>query len=73
MPRPVAIRASYDSDAAFLLRLTEAVGKDSERHSAVWIDEVQISLRKAANLFLGAREDEKKKRGNSRHKAAPAA
>lgn len=31
MPKPVAIRVSYRSDAAFLLRLVEAIDKDVRR------------------------------------------
>jgi hypothetical protein len=34
MPRPVAIRASYRNDAAFLLRLEEAIGKDPAMRDA---------------------------------------
>ena len=53
MPRPVAMRVSYGTDAAYLLRLKVAVAKDGRR-SKSWRRQVLRHLHAAATLFLQA-------------------
>ena len=53
MSRPVSLRPSYRDDAAFLLRLEAAVGKD-ERQSATWRIGTQKLLRKISVRLLEA-------------------
>ena len=53
MPRPVKMRVSYGPDAAYLLRLEDAVGKDGRRSDA-WRKKVLRHLHAAATLFLQA-------------------
>jgi hypothetical protein len=54
MPRPVAIRASYRNDAAFLLRFEEAVSKDLTQ-SEEWRRRVCEKTRELAQLILTAK------------------
>jgi hypothetical protein len=53
MSRPVSLRPSYRDDAAFLLRLEAAVGKD-ERQSSAWRIGTQKLLRKISVRLLEA-------------------
>jgi len=53
MSRPVAIRASYRNDAAFLLRLEAAVAKD-ERQGEEWRSSTCQSIRALAMRLLQA-------------------
>jgi hypothetical protein len=65
MPRPIQIRPSYEPSAAFVIRLHEAVGKDTDRHTAAWLLVTQEKLMAAAQQLLTAREDEQKKKAES--------
>ena len=56
MPRPVAIRASYRNDAAFLLRLEEAIGLDPIARR-VWKRITTKSIRKVVHLLLSAEQE----------------
>lgn len=56
MPRPVAIRVSYRTDAAFLLRLEEAIGKDPRRSDA-WKREAGQMARALAQKLLTAEQE----------------
>jgi hypothetical protein len=63
MPRPVAIRTSYRTDAAFLLRFEEAVSKDLNQPDD-WRRKVCEKSRELAQLLLTAKDSkaaEKKK------------
>jgi hypothetical protein len=53
MSRPVQIRVSYRNDAAFLLRLEDAVSKD-ERQEEVWRQETCAHIRQLATRLLQA-------------------
>lgn len=55
MSRPVAIRVSYRSDAAFLLRLGEAIGKD-EKQSELWRKQAKELALKLTRKLLSADE-----------------
>jgi hypothetical protein len=59
MPRPVAIRASYNSDASHLLRLEEAIGKDTV-NSEEWKRQACTLVRAAASFLLTAIKPEPK-------------
>ena len=56
MPRPVAIRASYRNDAAFLLRLEEAIGKDPIRRGT-WKRSTSKLIRKLVHKLLSAEQE----------------
>ena len=56
MPRPVAIRVSYRDDAAYMLRLEEAVSRDTRRTDA-WRRKVLGLLHEVAMVFLQADAD----------------
>lgn len=43
MPRPVVIRVSYNADVAYLLRLSEACGRDSRQPEAWKRREVRLN------------------------------
>lgn len=70
MPRPVQIRASYRDDAAYLLRLEEALSKD-DRQSAVWRKEACKLARSLSVKLLQAETPEQKNGGKKPEKAAP--
>lgn len=53
MARPVVIRANYRDDAAYLLRLEQAVLKDNRRPSN-WRDMIAAKLRDLSLTFLQA-------------------
>ena len=55
MPRPVAIRTSYRTDAAFLLRFEEAVSKDLNQPDD-WRRKVCEKSRELAQLLLTAKD-----------------
>jgi hypothetical protein len=55
MPRPVVIRANYRDDAAYLIRLEQAVLKD-DRRLPVWRDKIAAQLRSLALQFLEAEQ-----------------
>jgi len=55
MARPVAIRSSWRSDAAYLLRLEEAIEKDVTQ-SARWRRETWRLARRLAQKFLAAEQ-----------------
>lgn len=60
MARPVSVRPSYDKDAAFFLRLKEALGKDGELEQE-WRKEACEHLTKLVNLFINVRRQPRKK------------
>lgn len=68
MPRPVQIRASYRDDAAFLLRLEEAILKD-DRQTPAWRKEASELARALSLIILKAKIPEQQKNGGKR--AAP--
>ena len=72
MPRPIQLRPSYDPDAAFLIRRMEAMAKETERHTKVWLCEGQEKLKIAAQHLLTARDDELKKVKSDRDEAKKA-
>jgi hypothetical protein len=53
VPRPVAVRVSYRTDAAYLLRLEEAIEKDT-RQSADWRKKAKDLARKLSQMLLAA-------------------
>ena len=53
MPRPVAVRVSYRTDAAYLLRLEEAIEKDA-RQSEDWRKKAKDLARKLSQMLLTA-------------------
>jgi hypothetical protein len=53
MPRPVAVRVSYRTDAAYLLRLEEAIEKDA-RQSVEWRKNAKDLARKLSQMLLAA-------------------
>ena len=53
MPRPVAVRVSYRADASFLLRLEEAIEKDT-RQSPEWRKNAKDLARKLSQMLLAA-------------------
>jgi len=53
MPRPVKMRPSYRSDASFLLRLEDAVLKDTRRTST-WRNKVAKQVRRLSIMLLEA-------------------
>jgi hypothetical protein len=53
MPRPVAIRANYRNDAAFLLRLEEAIGLDPTMRNT-WKRSTNKLIRKVVHKLLSA-------------------
>lgn len=53
MGRPVSMRASYRSDASYLLRLEAALAKD-ERQSQPWRDRMVRAVRALAQDLLEA-------------------
>ena len=55
MSRPVAIRANYRTDAAFLLRLEEAVEKDP-RQSESWKKKTRRLVRGLTQQLLTAEQ-----------------
>jgi hypothetical protein len=55
MARPVAIRSSWRSDAAYLLRLEEAIEKDVTQ-SPRWRRETWRLARRLAQKFLSAEQ-----------------
>jgi hypothetical protein len=55
MARPVAIRSSWRNDAAYLLRLEEAIEKDTTQ-SPRWRRETWRLARRLAQKFLGAEQ-----------------
>jgi hypothetical protein len=79
MTRPVKLRLSYRNDAAFLMRLEEAVRKDV-RQTKAWKTKVTTRLRELSLLFLAVVEpvdadssgaDEQKGHKPRARKAAP--
>ena len=65
MPRPVQIRASYRDDAAFLLRLEEAISKDT-RQTDAWRAEACRQARALSVMLLKAETPEQKRNGKSK-------
>lgn len=55
MSRPVVIRANYRDDAAYLLRLEQAVLKD-DRRAPNWRDKIAAQVRSLALTFLEAEQ-----------------
>lgn len=55
MPRPVVIRTNYRDDAAYLIRLEQAVLKD-DRRTPAWRDAIAAQLRSLALQFLEAEQ-----------------
>lgn len=55
MARPVAIRLSWRNDAAYLLRLEEAIEKDTTQ-SPRWKRETWRLVRRLAQKFLAAEQ-----------------
>ncbi len=53
MGRNVKIRASYDHDARFLMRIKEAVEKDNSR-PVDWRSELMTALQEAIQLMISA-------------------
>ena len=53
MARPVAVRVSYRTDAAYLLRLEEAIEKDA-RQPESWRKNAKDLARKLSQMLLGA-------------------
>ena len=56
MARPVARRVSYNRDAAFLLRLEEAIGLDDVR-SGAWKKKASEMARSLAQHLLTAEQE----------------
>ena len=67
MARPVAIRSSWRNDAAYLLRLEEAIEKDTTQ-SPGWRRETWCLTRRLARKFL---EAEQRRVGAKRAPAEP--
>jgi len=55
MARPVAIRASYRNDAAYLLRLEEAIERDTNQDDK-WKSETGRMARELAQKLLTAKQ-----------------
>lgn len=51
MGRPPKIRTAYSHDAAYLIRLSDAIARD-EKSTEEWKTEVCSYLKKAAAMFL---------------------
>jgi hypothetical protein len=62
MGRNPKIRASYDNDAQFLLRLKRAVEEDGSRPIA-WRSEIMTMLQELIEAFIQAPNPEKKVNG----------
>jgi transposase len=70
VPRPVQIRASYRDDAAYLLRLEEALSKD-DRQTAAWRKEACELARSLSVKLLQAKTPEQKNGSKKADRAAP--
>ncbi len=55
MARPVGVRPAYDKDAAFFLRVKEALGKDETLEQA-WRKEATELLTRLARMFVNVDE-----------------
>lgn len=53
MSRPVEMRASYDNDSGFLVRLSKAIERDVSQPDT-WRREVQIQINSLVSLLLEA-------------------
>lgn len=65
MPRPVQIRLHYRDDAAFLLRLEEAILKD-DRQTAAWRKEASEMARALSLIILKAKIPDQQKNGGKK-------
>lgn len=66
MARPVVIRASYNADVSYLLRLSEACGRDSRQSDAWKREEARLNRLYVQHIMKAVQDPVGQKREASR-------